>query len=195
MTTENQHIPEIFNQIEEELFALNIDVEIKSNKIEWKDNFGAENYIELKYCDKFLNDIAWWKFNQVGKDLVMFTKSNYLVSWYPPLDNMNMSFGCIYLKFCREILVVAFSDKHGQKVFSININNMEFRQLYCCDKIGVAIWKDLLFIKDYNRNECFAVNLHIPLIEKSILKEETLKLNQIYLSTSKGIDKFESLDS
>ncbi|UOE37014.1 hypothetical protein [Chryseobacterium oryzae] len=193
--TESNQIQEILNQIEEELFSLNIDVEIKSNTIEWKDNFGAENYIDINYCAKYLENLAWWKFNDSGKDLVMFTKNNFIISWDPtPLNNMGQSFGCIYLKFCREILVIAYQDKSTQRVFSINTNNLDIRQLYCCNKIGVAIWRDSLFIKDYDRNECFSVNLHMPLIEKTFHKEESLKSNQIYLSTSNGIERFQNLD-
>lgn len=187
----NEKLNEILDKIDDELFELNIDAEIKSDKIIWKDNFGAENYINLNASDKYGENLAWWKFNEAGKDIVMFTKEDFVVTWKPsPLNNMGMSSECIYLKFCREILVVAYQDKHRQRVFSINTTTLEVRQLYHCGKIGVAIWNDLLFVKDYDRNECFSVNLHIPLLEKVKTQEQSLKSNHIFLHTSFGIDKF-----
>jgi len=189
----NENNNEILEIIQDELFFINIDSEIKSNKLVWNDNLGAENFVKAEYCDKSYNNcIAWWKFNEVGKDLVMFTKDAFIINWIPSLNSMGMSTSCIYLKFSGNILVVAYQDKNIQRVFSLNITNLEVKELYHCSKIGVIINNDYLYIKDYEKNECFSVNLHIPLLEKRIEHEQSLKSNQIYLHTRDGLDKFQN---
>lgn len=181
----------MLDEIYEELFHLNYNSEIKKDKIYWKDSFGAENYIDINYTDEYNNNLAWWKFNEGGKDLVMFTRGNFVINWHPlPLNNMGMSSGCIYLKFSREILVVAYQDKHCQRVFSINTINLDYKQIYYCQKVGLSVHNDMLYIKDFNRNEYFFFNLHIPLIEKHFCQEQSLKVNQISLYTSDGVIKY-----
>lgn len=49
MKDDNNEILEI---IQDELFFINIDSEIKSNKLVWNDNLGAENFVKAEYCDK-----------------------------------------------------------------------------------------------------------------------------------------------
>lgn len=122
----------------------------------------------------------------------MFIKDTFIINWIPSLNSMGMSTSCIYLKFSGNILVVAYQDKSTQRVFSLNITNLEVKELYHCCKIGVVINNDYLYIKDYQKNELFSVNLHIPLLEKRIENEQSLKSNQIYLYTRDGLDKFQN---
>ena len=150
-----------------------------------------KNYVDIRYADEYNNNLAWWKFNDIGKDLVMFTKGNFVISWNPsPLNNMGMSSGCIYLKFSGQILVIAYQDKSCQRVFSINTVNLDVKQLYYCQKVGLSVHKDMLYIKDFDRDEYFFFNLHIPLIEKCFCHEQSLKVNQISIYTSSGIIKY-----
>lgn len=170
---------EILNLIDDELFQQNIDSEITSDKIEWKDNFGAENEIIINFCDRYLDNLAWWKFNSAGKDLVMFTQDNFLVSWQPPLNNMGISLGCKYLKFHKSKLVVAYQDKHYQRLYSLNTKDLKATELYLCRKLHVTLIDNILFIKDDEKNVYLSVNLDSDLNVKTFHDEAFFKLNGI----------------
>lgn len=117
---------EILDIIEEELFQDNIDTELKDDCIYWKDNFGAENEIQLKQTAINGNLIAWWQQNEVGKELVRIRIENgVIINWRPPINTMGLgSGGCTIIKFYHHLLVIKYRDKHRHRIFIIDTNTI-----------------------------------------------------------------------
>ena len=122
---------DILDIIEEELFQDNIDTELKDDLICWKDNFGAENEININQIAVNGDIIAWWQNNEVGKELVRIkVKDGIIINWRPPINTMGLgSSGCDFIKFYHQFLIVKYQDKHRKRIFIIDTNCIQVEEI------------------------------------------------------------------
>jgi hypothetical protein len=99
---------------------------------------------------------------------------------------MGTSSGCIYLKFYKELLIVAYPDKHCDRVWSINPKNLAATEIYNGDIVGVCIFGSNLFVKDYQKKEIFCLNLENPTASKEFIQEGDVQLKHIEFTNRIG---------
>ncbi|MFY7729093.1 MAG: hypothetical protein ACOVRN_06235 [Flavobacterium sp.] len=179
---------ELLDKIDDELFADNIDTEIVGDKIIWRDNFHTENYVDIKYTDYSGCKFAWWQFNSSGKDIVRVCNGDFIHNWRPKLNNMGGTLGCIYLKFYENLLFVAYPDKDGDRLYAFDTKQVKTNEVHYCGIIGVCIYNDLLFVKDYNKKEVFYMDLKLPLLEKVNISEEEVRNLGIKFDNKYGME-------
>jgi len=122
---------DLLDLIAEELFLDNIDTEKRGDTLYWKDNMGAENLIEASQTASSGNLLAWWQQNEVGKDMVKLRlAAGVFIHWRPPLKTMGMSYGgCSLLRFYQNRLVVAYRDKHKDRVFTLHTETLAIEEV------------------------------------------------------------------
>jgi hypothetical protein len=161
-------------EIEDELFLDNINTEIKEDEISWMDNFDAVNSISSSMTATSEKKTAWWQCNEVGKDLVRIKLENgIIINWRPPINTMGMSsLGCGFINFFSQFLIVAYSDKHTNRIFAINTQDFNVEEIN--------------FYVQYNRikevdNEIFVSNYSSDAILKITISEDAIKSEMVSL--------------
>ncbi|MEM6723955.1 MAG: hypothetical protein AAF598_07950 [Bacteroidota bacterium] len=121
-------IQDLLHRVDEALFLDNIDTEDTDTGLCWTDNFGAENEVDRNQIAAQGDRLAWWQKNEVGKELLRIQLSKELIiNWRPPINTMGLgSPGCAFLEFYEDLLIVQYPDKHHDRVFVIDLPNLNF---------------------------------------------------------------------
>ena len=148
-----------------------VDGELKENKIIWNDIYGTENCVYDSDVAQQDEIYAWYETNDSGIDKVKIKlKNNIIAEWRPPINSMGFSYGsCKFFKIYDFFLIVAYSDKHTDKLNYINLNNFEVKEIK---------------LDGYRKN--FKMNNNEVIVEESYSKNKGAKF-KIIISNSEII--------
>lgn len=174
----------ILNIIEEELFQDNIDTKLEANLIYWKDNFGAENEVRIDQIAINKNRIAWWQNNEVGKELVRIKiNDDTIINWRPPINTMGLSsMGCDFIEFYLEFLIIKYQDKHRERVFIIDTNNILTEEIQTSGyRKKIKLVDNKLFLQEQPNGQITMTsiqtgNINTGIISNSYLMERNIDL-------------------
>lgn len=150
----------ILDVIEDILIKENIDSQRKSHSLHWLDNMGAENEILSYETATDGNKIAWWQRNENGNEIVKIKLENDLVvSWYPPINTMGThSNGCSFIQFYQQFLIVKYRDKHRERAFIINSDNLQVEEIMLEGRVyEFKLHSNQLMAKEKNSGEQFNI--------------------------------------
>ncbi|ALR30369.1 hypothetical protein ATE47_07465 [Chryseobacterium sp. IHB B 17019] len=148
------------------------NVDLKDDILIWIDNFGAENSVSIKDIAYEENKIAWWQCNSAGLDLV-FLKLNpkILITWEIPLNTMGQSsLGCSNIFFYKNYLIVKYHDKHSDRIFFFNTNNLKIEEILTtsCHWKKIKLMDNRLYIWNIRGEECLEVTIFENNLERTI---------------------------
>lgn len=175
---------EILNMIDDELLMEDIQTELNEQKIIWRDDFGAENSINIHQTAINNNGaVAWWQCNESGKEQVCIKlKEKNIITWKPPITSLEQTFfrdGLLY--FYENYLIIKYKDKHYQRVFIFNIKTFETEEIIInALTIQVKIESNELFLAGlYSDEEFIKVTMHPDRLERENIDEEDLNKRNI----------------
>ncbi|MFZ4930086.1 hypothetical protein [Chryseobacterium sp. Mn2064] len=171
---------EILNLIDEELFMNNIKTEMTEEEIVWKDNFEAENSVSVdKTAVNSRGILAWWQYNEVGKEQVYIRiNERTLITWRPPINN---PYNNARLYFYEQYLIIKYKDKHRERLFIFNIQTLNCEEIILKNlttQIQIT-GNELLLRGFYSDEEFIKITMYPDRIEKEIVDENYFQQRNI----------------
>lgn len=171
---------EIFLFVQDELYAQNVDTEIKEDEIVWTDHYGAENSVSAWQTAVSDNGwVAWWILNDVGNDMVKIRLSkDIIVTWHPPLNTIaHPTFG-VQLQFFENFLIVRYHDKHRERILIFNIHTLNKTEIFVIPSKFKSYGNELIVGNSFN-NQLLKVTTYPDRMEKEEVDEEYMKIRNI----------------
>ncbi len=148
------------------------NVELKDDILIWIDHFGAENSVSIEDIAYENSKIAWWQNNSAGLDLVFLKlHPTILITWQIPLNTMGQfSWGCSNIFFYKNYLIVKYKDKHSDRIFFFNTNNLKIEEI-----VTTYYWKKIklidnrLYVWDIKGEEYLEVKIFENNLERTII--------------------------
>lgn len=171
---------EIFLLVQEELYAQNVDTEIKEDEIVWTDHYGAENSVSAWQTAVSDNGwAAWWILNDVGNDMVkIWLCKDTVITWHPPLNTIGHPAFGVRLQFFENFLIVRYHDKHRERFFIFNIHTLNKTEIFFMPSKFKSYGNELIVGKSFN-NQLLKITTYPDRMEKEEVDEEYMKIRNI----------------
>ncbi|MGU3376254.1 hypothetical protein [Chryseobacterium sp. M5A1_1a] len=181
---------EILNLIDDELLLDNIKTELNKQHIVWTDHSGTENSINIhQTAVNNSGAIAWWQYNEAGKEQVCIRlKERNVITWKPPINTLGKPLfrdGSLY--FHENYLIIKYKDRHYQRLFIFNIKTLQTEEIILnALTIQIKIIGNELFLGGlYHDEEFIKITMHSDHFEREIIDEAYISKRNITFDQGK----------
>ncbi|MEM0544089.1 hypothetical protein WFZ85_15980 [Flavobacterium sp. j3] len=137
-----------WKEIEENLWDEGFDVLNENGLIEWESEKGNHS-IEYKNISIDKNKLAWYQGEEYGRSWVKIKHSNGLIlNWKLKSNHSDYGFDFRFIKWIGDKLIVIYTEKHNDYVFSIE--NLIVTELYSGNISEIKLTDNVIYIKKEN---------------------------------------------